>query len=271
MKYLLSLIILFIFTGSSLFSQTIKADTTSGCDSLRISFRLEPPVVLGSTISWNFGNGATSTGNVTPVATYSTPGKYTVTCLINNTTTLTATNLIKIYKTPSAKFRYTDSLEISQYSYVFNHIRAPGDTGTIDLNWQFSDGGSSTASTFTYTFAAAGEYLARLIAKASNGCADTTTRTIGVANILEVSNVFTPNDDAINDYFIVRTDGILTYTFSVYTRSGVLVYRSESPEIFWDGRGFSGQVLTQGLYYYTIEQKETSPVTKLKGIIYLLR
>ena len=272
MNYKIPIILIFIhFSGQGLFSQTITADTTFGCDKLQVTFKLEPAVATGSTINWDFGNGMTLSGNPEPVVQYDTPGNYTVTCLINNITTITRSNFIHVYKTPSSQFRYVDTLSIDDYSYKFQHLRSPEDTGTLNLNWYLNNIGTSTLPTFVHTFPSTGNYNVGLIVSAANGCADTTTRRIGIANILEVPNVFTPNDDTRNDFFIVRTDGISNYTFSVYTRSGILVYRSQSPDISWDGRSFSGQVLSQGLYYYTIEQKGTTPITELKGVVYLLR
>ena len=272
MKHKITLILLFTYlNGNGLFSQTITADTTFGCDTLQVAFKLDPAVATGSTLNWDFGNGTTLSGNPEPVVQYNTPGNYTVTCLINNITTITKSNFISVYKTPSSQFRYYDTLSIDDFSYRFQHIRLPEDTGTLNLNWYFNSVVTSTLPTFIHTFPSTGNYNVGLIVSASNGCADTTTKRIGIANILEVPNVFTPNDDAKNDYFIVRTNGISNYTFSVYTRSGILVYRSQSPDISWDGRSFSGQVLSQGLYYYTIEQKDTTPITELKGVVYLLR
>ncbi len=52
----------------------------------------------------------------------------------------------------------------------------------------------------------------------------------------KMTNVFTPNGDGINDYFTLHTIEGGRYKLFVYTRSGVLVYSSESPKIFWDGR-----------------------------------
>ena len=96
--------------------------------------------------------------------------------------------------------------------------------------------------------------------------------TIDVMNCddnLSIPNVFSPNDDNINDFFKIDTDGISEYTFSVYTRSGTLVYKSRSPTIIWDGRSLSGQKMKNGIYFYIISRPDDVPLNEVKGIVYL--
>jgi len=87
---------------------------------------------------------------------------------------------------------------------------------------------------------------------------------------LVIPNVFTPNDDEINDHFEVETDGVTVYEFTVFTRTGTRVFRSTSPRIFWDGRTNSGIPLKEGIYYYVIEA-EGNPATEKSGFLYLYR
>lgn len=87
---------------------------------------------------------------------------------------------------------------------------------------------------------------------------------------LVIPNVFTPNDDEINDYFEVETDGITVYEFTVFTRTGSRIYRSNSPRIFWDGRSSSGLPVKEGVYYFVIEA-EGDPSSERTGFIYLYR
>ncbi len=89
------------------------------------------------------------------------------------------------------------------------------------------------------------------------------------SDTLDLPNVFSPNDDNINDRFAVETNGISSYSFVVYTRSGSLVYKTESPTIEWDGRSLSGQKMKNGIYYYTIRQLDGKPLNEFKGIVYL--
>jgi len=166
---------------------TIHADVTSGCYPLKVSFTLQPANALDTitSVSWDFGNGKTSV-ILSPEVTYDSTGIFTISCLINGTTTITSTDLIRVAQ-----------------------------------------------------------------------------------ECLIVPNVFSPNEDNINDIFEVKTDGINVYTFSVYTRSGTLIYKTESPSIQWDGRSFSGHKMRNGIYFYIIRQLESKPLNEVKGIVYL--
>jgi len=88
---------------------------------------------------------------------------------------------------------------------------------------------------------------------------------------LDVPNVFSPNGDGNNDYFEVTTNGITVYEFTVFTRSGSRVYHSLSPRIFWDGKSVGGEELSEGVYYYVIEEEGDSEPFEKAGFIHLFR
>lgn len=89
--------------------------------------------------------------------------------------------------------------------------------------------------------------------------------------ILQIPNVFSPNNDQVNDYFEVSTDGTTVYEFSVFTRSGTRIYHSLSPRIIWDGKSLDGIDLREGTYYYIIEEQGGSEPFEKAGFIYLYR
>jgi gliding motility-associated-like protein len=88
---------------------------------------------------------------------------------------------------------------------------------------------------------------------------------------LEIPNVFSPNNDQVNDFFEVTTDGTTVYEFSVFTRSGTRIYHSLSPGISWDGRSIDGKELKEGTYYYIIEEQGGSNPFEKAGFMYLYR
>ena len=89
---------------------------------------------------------------------------------------------------------------------------------------------------------------------------------------LDIPNVFTPNGDGIHDYFVVETDGISVYDFTVFTRTGARVFHTNSPRIFWDGTNSAALDLKEGVYYYVIEEEKGSATPySSAGFIYLFR
>ncbi|GEM_PF-4708572 len=84
-------------------------------------------------------------------------------------------------------------------------------------------------------------------------------------------NVFTPNGDGDNDFFILDiTPQPTQISFKVFSRSGMLVYEKEAALIHWDGKNYYGQDLPDGIYYYVIKDTEKlfNPAT---GFLYIYR
>ena len=77
---------------------------------------------------------------------------------------------------------------------------------------------------------------------------------------LELMNVFTPNDDGINDIFLVDAKSLKEFRLSIYNRWGKLVYEHEQTQDKWDWKGWDGSIFGKGnrkaepgVYYYVIE------------------
>ncbi len=88
---------------------------------------------------------------------------------------------------------------------------------------------------------------------------------------LSIPNVFSPNGDGQNDFIDVLTNGVRVYEFTVFTRSGSRIYHSLSPRIFWDGNSVGGQELSEGVYYYVIEEQGAEEPYEKAGFIHLFR
>jgi gliding motility-associated-like protein len=101
-------------------------------------------------------------------------------------------------------------------------------------------------------------------------------RAISIIDNVQVNipGAFTPNDDNANDTWIIeplKESANIRGTFiRVYTRSGNLVYKSESFEEAWDGR-FNGDLLPADSYFYVIEVDLSYTKKNFKGIVTILR
>jgi gliding motility-associated-like protein len=71
--------------------------------------------------------------------------------------------------------------------------------------------------------------------------------------ILELPNVFSPNSDNINDYFIpTNIKNIARVEISITNRWGNIVYYEQGASFSWDGY-CNGVKCTNGVYFYKIE------------------
>lgn len=73
--------------------------------------------------------------------------------------------------------------------------------------------------------------------------------------VYEMPNVFTPNNDNVNDLFTpVLNRHIGQVKFKVFNRWGTLVFETDNPAIEWDGKDInSNEIVSDGVYFYTID------------------
>lgn len=110
-----------------------------------------------------------------------------------------------------------------------------------------------------------------------NGCEIIleTTIIVRVDSELYIPNIFTPNDDGINDYFSIFTKTENNKTIEnlvIYDRWGNLIYevKNESVKTFlgWDGK-VNGRLVAQGVYAYFLKFEENDEI--MNGTITVLR
>jgi gliding motility-associated-like protein len=86
-------------------------------------------------------------------------------------------------------------------------------------------------------------------------------------------NIFTPNNDDVNDFYIpLSFSGVKNIDFVILNRWGNVVYESKTQEIKWDGK-VDGKEASEGVYFYKINYlEENSTVQKsLHGFLHLER
>lgn len=110
----------------------------------------------------------------------------------------------------------------------------------------------------------------------NNGCVSdpqTFTITASAACFLSVPNVFTPNADGDNDYFqLVSYDGIKSLKCSIVNRWGNTIREFDTPDFKWDGTDEGGNLMTEGVYFYTIEaESKANEVFKETGMVQLVK
>lgn len=92
------------------------------------------------------------------------------------------------------------------------------------------------------------------------------------ADTLVMPNVFTPNNDGINDFFHpVKENGITINQIYIFNRWGNLIYNVNSPQISWDGN-VGNEKASDGVYYWIVEYQNSKGTKSSKsGFLQLLR
>ena len=90
-----------------------------------------------------------------------------------------------------------------------------------------------------------------------------------------IPNVFTPNNDAKNDYFKVNADNINdcfdSFMIKIYGRWGELLFESEDFHFKWDGNNKKDKAMADGVYFYIIEGNFKNESFKYRGNVQILR
>lgn len=141
-------------------------------------------------------------------------------------------------------------------------IALQGSTNSINFVWSVAPGGAGINSLSDRTAinpSAAPNFTTTYILRASadaNSCGPPVTAmvTVTVADYINVPNVFTPNNDGVNDHWVIGS--LNTYPKAVtqiYNRNGQLLFRSVGGSATpWDGT-YKGKNVPTGTYYYIIE------------------
>ncbi|GEM_PF-1189402 len=186
-----------------------------------------------------------------------------------------------------------DSVVIATFKHFFvpekvisgNNIPFGTDTTVYKFTWEINSqvvnlpmemreiGENDTMIYFPHEFQQAGTYNIDLeVLDDTLGTTYFASKTIYVDDLVEVPNVFTPDDDGINDYFVVKSSGLETQKLKllIYTRNGDLIHERIGDVVYWDGRLASGQKASEGVYYYVVTT-QTEPKVVKKGFFHLYR
>ncbi|AEA43662.1 gliding motility-associated C-terminal domain-containing protein [Fluviicola taffensis] len=82
---------------------------------------------------------------------------------------------------------------------------------------------------------------------------------------LQISNIFTPNGDGLNDYYHLNLKGIGAKKAEIYNRWGNLIFQCEDT-LNWDGT-FNGIDCTEGVYFIRIIFEDNN----VNGFIHLMK
>ncbi len=215
--------------------------------------------------SWTGGTTSSSaTINVSPLikSTYYVTGTNVCGSAIDSVT-------VSALPITKAQFTYQNSDCDPVVSFV-NLSQA-----TSQIYWNFGDGTNSSIPNPSHTYLP-GVYTALMVVNPNTSCADSIQQTINsTANALQkinIPDIFTPNNDGINDEFeIAGLNMCEDYHLEIYNRWGQKIFETKTPEItYWNGTNGDKNKIVEGMYYYILTSSQKS-ITPFKGAVTLIK
>lgn len=145
----------------------------------------------------------------------------------------------------------------------------------VGISWDFGDGSFSTEENPVHTYSTVGTYIVTQTVVYPFDCTYIRTLTLNIQKgySLIVPNAFTPNNDALNDYFLPSQIALSNMKLSIYDTWGSMVYSEEDNDSIegWDGT-IKGDPAENGNYYYTFSGETFYGKTiESKGVVVLIK
>lgn len=215
---------------------------------------------------WSFGT--TYLSNLeNPTYHYLTPGNYNVTLTVytSNGCQVSKSKIIFISEVPDISLSYSmEPVSILNGIPTFEFFRGQSLTATVNILNDYSDIiWSNNSHQASITVTETGYYTVEVVN--ANGC----NSSLGFKVVVKEDDVviplpiITPNDDGINDIFIVKQNRAPgdKFELKIYNRYGDEVYSSSDYQNDWKGT-FDGKTLPDGSYYYWVQNKRDSKLYK---------
>jgi gliding motility-associated-like protein len=151
--------------------------------------------------------------------------------------------------------------------------------GGNEFSWSFGDAAPHYTLTepadVDHDYKEVGNYCVRLIAKnLETLCQDTIKQCLDVVCFSEVKlpNIFTPNNDLVNDVFKFESKCIKFLSCVIYDRWENTTYRWTEESGGWDGKNLQGRESADGTYSYVLKYIDGSGKTVTRnGYVMLMR
>ncbi len=211
---------------------------------------LHTPALSG--LWWTFGDGqAMFTMQGTVQHAYDVAGTLpiTMTARFRACPEITITDSIRVYPLPNVDLGTDTSLCPGRQALVVKN-RFPQPEGA---SWQYRWNTGDTTPVLRISQSGRYELTST---SAPLACRNMASIMVNKSCYLDIPNVFTPNGDGINDFFLPRPisgQEINRFRIKIFNRQGQLLYESlDAAGQGWDGR-FGGNNQPAGVYMYQIE------------------
>lgn len=233
----------------------LSVNDSVGCQPLMIKFREIKDT--GHTVSYNWNINNTFFNSDTVFYTFNNTGLYNINLVITDSNgckdSISKINWIKVNPKPVVKSFvnpfYTSILD-PKITFIDSTILSHS------TNFNFGDGSTSTGTVNIYNYQSTGEFNYSLIVVNQFGCSDTTKGVVYIDDIGNnyVPNIFTPNNDNVNDNFFIKGKNITSSEMIIFNRWGTKVFETDNALVGWNGLVQSNNMKADdGVYMYLIE------------------
>lgn len=201
--------------------------------------------------NWDFGDGESSIENE-PIHIYENEGEYVASLGIIYYDCSFSTNYGETIET----FPVPDAIIAASPLFTNGSITginlANSSEGEDFIEWWVNSSYFSNEQIIDISVQDDSSIVA-LIATNEQECSDTTWFSMKDFD-WEIPNIFTPNGDGVNDYFILELDGFgPCLGLNIFDRWGLKIYENSNYLDDWDGKNQNGKDVVDGTYYFVID------------------
>lgn len=171
--------------------------------------------------------------------------------------------VIDLINTPASSNYIVDTIKLPISTIIAEKIDANrylfvSSNNEVDyVEWNFGDGNFSNEKETQHVFNSPGKYdVALTVYKGDEKT--TVNHQIEIkqaGEFKEFPNVFSPNNDGVNDLFSIESENISEFNLTVFNQKGEMVYKTDDLNFRW-----TGDDEPEGQYYYIIMAKDSDGV-----------
>ena len=215
-------------------------------------------------IADNYNNRIRKVNTLGIISTYA--GNGTATSEINDPIAIAIDNANNIYYTNGGRATIS---KINTFGIITTYAGG-GNCGSIYCG----DGGQATSAQIASPFGIATDIIGNLYIADSY---DNVIRKVAlpdsiVAAHIIIPNIFTPNNDSVNDTFFVKGANLSNFSCAIFNRWGNELYKWSDITTGWNGKDKNGTTYDDGTYYYVVTYTDNTGKAQMqKGFVQLVR
>ena len=227
-------------------------EATSPCFPDSVVFTNQSTFTTGKIINywWSFGD-KTFSAERSPKKFYKEPAKYNVKLVIRAENgcvdSLVKHRGITVNEHPTASFTFNEISSLNGGQKVIEFHNYSSDNA-VDYTWTFGSGKSSKDKNPILNYLDSGKNIFTLVATTAEGCSNCYSLTTYHKFFFYLPNVFTPNENAINDSYMPFSSLYVSYyKMEIFNKWGEKLFESNDVQNGWDGK-FRDEYCPNGIY-----------------------